>query len=371
MLKCLRIGGERDEDLDLLKRAVEGRGMLERGARGEDLGSVGGKGAGVSRRERPAGGGLTVSWRWPWGGGGPGSDSVSGVRSRARSPDPSAGTPHSPPNSVGTPPSVPQPQSGDPTLTPPTTVRRPYTHPLNSVGTPHSAPQQCWDPTLTPQPQCRDPTLTPQPQCWDPTLIPPTSVLGSHTNPQPQGGDPTLISPTSVRESHTHPSTSGRGPHTHPSTSSSYHGPSLKAVIIMYQCFIHRIRHRLGLWRTRQIINFGELEEWMDRKKFYETMFAKREDWQGLERSELLKYFNDCGHFPTQNQIDEYWDLFHRLRFDPDKHCQILKEDILEDLIGARNRCDGRTELFCWPNQGALGKSWKEQCPGRDGKAWN
>lgn len=44
----------------------------------------------------------------------------------------------------------------------------------------------------------------------------------------------------------------------------------------------------------------------------YETMFAKREDWQGLERSELLKYFNDCGHFPTQNQIDEYWDLFHR-----------------------------------------------------------
>ncbi|KAM7331549.1 hypothetical protein ACRRTK_008257 [Alexandromys fortis] len=45
MLKCLRIGGERDEDLDLLKRAVEGRGMLERGARGEDLGSVGGKGA--------------------------------------------------------------------------------------------------------------------------------------------------------------------------------------------------------------------------------------------------------------------------------------------------------------------------------------
>ncbi|CAO2611315.1 IQ domain-containing protein M [Lemmus lemmus] len=95
-------------------------------------------------------------------------------------------------------------------------------------------------------------------------------------------------------------------------TKSLYHGPSLKAVITMYQCLIHRIRHRLGLWRTRQIINFGELEEWMDRKKFYETMFAKREDWQGLERSELLKYFNDCGHFPTQKQIDEYWDLFHR-----------------------------------------------------------
>ncbi|KAM7321162.1 hypothetical protein ACRRTK_019254 [Alexandromys fortis] len=53
MLKCLRIGGERDEDLDLLKRAVEGRGMLERGARGEDLGSVGGKGAGQAMLTYP------------------------------------------------------------------------------------------------------------------------------------------------------------------------------------------------------------------------------------------------------------------------------------------------------------------------------
>lgn len=44
----------------------------------------------------------------------------------------------------------------------------------------------------------------------------------------------------------------------------------------------------------------------------YETMFAKREGWQGLDRSELLKYFNDCGHFPTHQQIDEVWDLVLR-----------------------------------------------------------
>ncbi|CAK7305665.1 IQ domain-containing protein M [Vulpes lagopus] len=91
------------------------------------------------------------------------------------------------------------------------------------------------------------------------------------------------------------------------------HGPNLRAVINMYHRLIHRVKYRLGLWRTRQIINFAELEEWMDRKKFYETMFAKREDWQGLERSELLKFFNDCGHFPTQQQIDEVWDLVQRV----------------------------------------------------------
>nr|XP_034492407.1 IQ domain-containing protein M [Marmota flaviventris] len=91
-----------------------------------------------------------------------------------------------------------------------------------------------------------------------------------------------------------------------------YHGPNLKEVINMYRGLIHRVRCRLGLRRTRQIINFSELEEWMDRKKYYETKFAKREDWQGLERSDLLKYFRDCGHYPTQKQVDEYWDLFNK-----------------------------------------------------------
>ncbi|XP_004480047.2 IQ domain-containing protein M [Dasypus novemcinctus] len=95
-------------------------------------------------------------------------------------------------------------------------------------------------------------------------------------------------------------------------TKAFYHGPSLRIVLNMYCQTIHRVRYRLGLWRTRQIINFTELEEWMDRKKFYETIFSKREDWQGLERSELPKYFNECGHFPTQKQIDETWNLVNR-----------------------------------------------------------
>ncbi|XP_065759875.1 IQ domain-containing protein M [Muntiacus reevesi] len=103
-----------------------------------------------------------------------------------------------------------------------------------------------------------------------------------------------------------------------------YHGPDLRTVINMYCRQIHRVKYRLGLWRTRQIINLTELEEWMDRKKFYETMFAKREDWQGLERSELLKYFNDCGHFPTHQQIDEVWDLVHRE--DREKYSNIIKK---------------------------------------------
>uniref|UniRef100_A0A2K6UL23 IQ motif containing M n=1 Tax=Saimiri boliviensis boliviensis TaxID=39432 RepID=A0A2K6UL23_SAIBB len=95
-------------------------------------------------------------------------------------------------------------------------------------------------------------------------------------------------------------------------TKALYHGPDVKAVINMYSRLIHRVRHRHGLWRTRQIVNLAELEEWMDRKKFYEIMFAKRENWQKIERGELPSFFSDCGHFPTQKQIDDTWDLVHQ-----------------------------------------------------------
>ncbi|KAM4834358.1 IQ domain-containing protein M isoform 2-T2 [Thomomys bottae] len=114
-------------------------------------------------------------------------------------------------------------------------------------------------------------------------------------------------------------------------TKALYHGPDLKSVINMYLRQIHRVRHQLGLWRTRQILNFAELEEWMDRKKFYETMFAKREDWQGLQKSELLKYFNDCGHYPTQKQIDYYWEKFTQDR--PRKHSEIIKKSQVMEML--------------------------------------
>ncbi|XP_065733273.1 IQ domain-containing protein M [Phocoena phocoena] len=110
-----------------------------------------------------------------------------------------------------------------------------------------------------------------------------------------------------------------------------YHGPDLRTVINMYCRLIHRVKYRLGLWRTRQIINLTELEEWMDRKKFYETVFARREDWQGLERSELLKYFNDCGHFPMHQQIDEVWDLVHRE--DHAKYSDIIKKSNAIEML--------------------------------------
>ncbi|XP_028932730.1 IQ domain-containing protein M isoform X3 [Ornithorhynchus anatinus] len=89
------------------------------------------------------------------------------------------------------------------------------------------------------------------------------------------------------------------------------HGPSLRALIKSYRKMMHRIQRRSGIRRPRTYLSFLELEEWMDKKKYYETMFFKREFWQAMDRSELPTYFRDCGHFPTQQQIDDTWFLVH------------------------------------------------------------
>ncbi|XP_038611130.1 IQ domain-containing protein M isoform X3 [Tachyglossus aculeatus] len=89
------------------------------------------------------------------------------------------------------------------------------------------------------------------------------------------------------------------------------HGPSLEAVIKSYRKMMHRIQRRSGILRPFTYISLLELEEWMDKKKYYETMFSKREFWQAMDRSELPKYFRDCGHFPTQQQLDDTWFLIH------------------------------------------------------------
>ncbi|XP_055132059.1 IQ domain-containing protein M isoform X2 [Symphalangus syndactylus] len=109
------------------------------------------------------------------------------------------------------------------------------------------------------------------------------------------------------------------------------HGPDMKAVINMYGRLIHRVRYRHGLWRTRQIVNLAELEEWMDRKKFYEIMFAKREDWPKIERSELPSFFSDCGHFPSQKQIDDTWDLVHQ--DGKEKYSELIKKSKAIEML--------------------------------------
>ncbi|XP_019377386.1 PREDICTED: uncharacterized protein LOC109300953 [Gavialis gangeticus] len=86
---------------------------------------------------------------------------------------------------------------------------------------------------------------------------------------------------------------------------SESHGPSLSAVVKKYRKMLSRIKRRSGLLNLSTSLSFSELEEWMDKKTFYETMFAKREFWKEMDRSDLPGFLRDCGHFLSPHQIDE------------------------------------------------------------------
>ncbi|XP_055975006.1 IQ domain-containing protein M [Sorex fumeus] len=109
------------------------------------------------------------------------------------------------------------------------------------------------------------------------------------------------------------------------------HGKDLREVINKYSSQIYRVKYGLGLPRTRQILRLSDLEEWMDRKKYYETMFAKRQDWQGINRNELLKFFNDCGHFPALHQIDDIWNLVHIGQ--NDRYNEVIKKNVAIEML--------------------------------------
>ncbi|NWI15805.1 IQCM protein, partial [Crypturellus soui] len=78
------------------------------------------------------------------------------------------------------------------------------------------------------------------------------------------------------------------------------HGPSLPAVIRQYRKMMARLRCRAGVLNPSTPLRYFELEEWMDKKKFYETMFDKRQFCDEMDRNDLPGFFKDCGYFiPT------------------------------------------------------------------------
>ncbi|NXA47158.1 IQCM protein, partial [Nothocercus julius] len=75
------------------------------------------------------------------------------------------------------------------------------------------------------------------------------------------------------------------------------HGPSLPTVVRQYRKMMARIRCRAGVLNLSTPLRYFELEEWMDKKKFYETMFDKRQFCEEMDRNDLPGFFKDCGYF--------------------------------------------------------------------------
>ncbi|XP_044873547.1 IQ domain-containing protein M isoform X3 [Mauremys mutica] len=83
------------------------------------------------------------------------------------------------------------------------------------------------------------------------------------------------------------------------------HGPSLLAVVKDYRKMMNRIQRRAGVLNPSTPLKYSELEEWLDKKKFYETMFAKREFRKEMNKNDLQVFFKDCGQLLPPQQIDK------------------------------------------------------------------
>ncbi|XP_053112919.1 IQ domain-containing protein M [Hemicordylus capensis] len=87
------------------------------------------------------------------------------------------------------------------------------------------------------------------------------------------------------------------------------HGPTLLAVVKEYRRMMDRIKRRCGIVDRTTPLIVEELEDWLDKKKLYETMFAKREFWKEMDKNELPKFFRDCGRFPSTEELNTTMNL--------------------------------------------------------------
>ncbi|XP_068797147.1 IQ domain-containing protein M [Struthio camelus] len=87
------------------------------------------------------------------------------------------------------------------------------------------------------------------------------------------------------------------------------HGLSLPAVVRYYRKMMARIKCRAGALDASTPLRYFELEEWMDKKKFYETMFAKRQFSKEMDRNDLPGFFRDCGYFIPTSGIQRVFQM--------------------------------------------------------------
>ncbi|XP_077157766.1 IQ domain-containing protein M isoform X2 [Paroedura picta] len=83
-----------------------------------------------------------------------------------------------------------------------------------------------------------------------------------------------------------------------------YHGTTLAEVVKEYRKMMCRIKRRCGYLDLSTPLIYEQLEDWLDQKKFYETVFTKREYWKEMDVNELPKFFKDCGLFPPQKELN-------------------------------------------------------------------
>ncbi|XP_026524408.1 IQ domain-containing protein M [Notechis scutatus] len=106
------------------------------------------------------------------------------------------------------------------------------------------------------------------------------------------------------------------------------HGPNILAVIKDYRRMMFRIKRCCGILDTSTPLIFEQLEDWLDNKLLYETIFQKKVAWKEIDRNEIPTFFRDCGRFPTQKEINTATTLL--LKDSVSKNISLTKTQVIE-----------------------------------------
>ncbi|XP_033105958.1 uncharacterized protein LOC117108121 isoform X2 [Anneissia japonica] len=106
---------------------------------------------------------------------------------------------------------------------------------------------------------------------------------------------------------------------------SRVHAATFKKFLDLYCGMMKRIAHRYLVKKPRIYFDLWQLDEFMERKRHYEYVFAKRaHPGDELEMKDLEIYFKECDHYPSITEIHDA--VRHVTKKDPEKPGLKLKE---------------------------------------------
>ncbi|CAB4021426.1 Structure-specific endonuclease subunit SLX4, partial [Paramuricea clavata] len=80
---------------------------------------------------------------------------------------------------------------------------------------------------------------------------------------------------------------------------------SFNKFIKSYQDLVYRIQKRYNIEHPHTALQFHELQEYVDRLFKYEIAFGKIAESGTLRYEDILKYFAECGHHPSEKEVDD------------------------------------------------------------------
>ncbi|XP_071510909.1 uncharacterized protein [Diadema antillarum] len=113
---------------------------------------------------------------------------------------------------------------------------------------------------------------------------------------------------------------------------SRIHAGSFKSFIKYYYTLMKKIARWHGVGKPKIHLDLWEMDEFMDKKKFYEYVFAKRiHPETEMEAKDLPAYFKECDHFPSKKEINN--SILGATKKDFNKPNLMLKEREVSEIV--------------------------------------